>query len=67
MTLRSAIFRQLGQNVVLHTISKGRLLFLLAQIFKRQNGDASCWRLPDQVTLPNDPASQLLLARSGTL
>ena len=34
--------RQLGQNVVLHTIGKGRVFFLLAQIFKRQNGDSSC-------------------------
>ena len=34
-----ADLRQLGQNVVLHAISKGRVFFLLAQIFKRQNGD----------------------------
>ena len=32
--------RQLGQNVVLHTIDKRRVFFLLAQIFKRQNGDS---------------------------
>ena len=30
-----ADLRQLGQNVVLHTIGKGRVFFLVAQIFKR--------------------------------
>ncbi len=34
--------RQLGQNVVLHTIGKERVLFLVAQVFKWQNGDSSC-------------------------
>src|SRR5437762_9942601 len=52
-----ADFRQLGQDVILHTVSKGRVLFLIAQIFKRQNSDSSCWRLPDQFTFPNNPAS----------
>src|SRR5205814_10463894 len=37
--------RQLGQNVVLNAIGKGCVLFLLAQIFKRQNGDSSCYRM----------------------
>ena len=49
--------RQLGQNVVLHAIGEGRVFFLLAQIFKRQNGDSGCYRMPDQFTFPNDPAS----------
>ena len=40
-------FRQLGQDVVLDAIGKERVLFLVAQIFEWQNGDASCWRLPD--------------------
>ena len=34
--------RQLGQNVVLHAIDERRVFFLVAQIFKRQNGDSSC-------------------------
>src|SRR5436190_22590034 len=49
--------RQLGQNVVLHAISERRVFFLVAQVFKRQNGDSSCWPLPDQFTFPDDPAS----------
>ena len=40
--LEIADFRELGQNVVLHAIRKGGLFFLVAQIFKRQNGDSSC-------------------------
>src|SRR6478672_2647550 len=46
---------QLGQNVVLHAISKGRVLFLLAEVFKRQNGNSGCYWLPDKFTFPNDP------------
>src|SRR6266568_2551467 len=38
---------QFGQNIVLHTIGKSGVLFLLAQIFKRQYGDSSCYRMPD--------------------
>ncbi len=34
--------RQLGQNVVLHTIGEDGVFFLVVQIFKRQNGDSSC-------------------------
>src|SRR5205814_6915078 len=52
-----ADLRHFGQNVVLHTIGKGGLFFLLVQIFKRQNCDSSCWRLPDKFTFPHDPAS----------
>src|SRR5439155_23566868 len=37
--------RQLGQNVVLNTVGKGCVLFLLAQVFKRQDGDSSCYRV----------------------
>src|SRR6266513_3298757 len=48
--------RQLSQNVVLNTVGKGYVLFLLAQVFKRQDGDSVCYWLPDQFTLPNDPA-----------
>src|SRR5206468_10339045 len=36
--------RQLGQNVVLNTVGKRRVLFLGAKIFKWQNGDSSSWR-----------------------
>ena len=40
--------RQLGQNVVLDTVDKGRrLLSVVAQIFKRQNGDSSCYRMTE--------------------
>src|SRR5207248_273275 len=52
-----ADLRQLGQDVILHTISKRAIFLLLAEIFKRQNGDSSCWRLPDKFTFPHDPAS----------
>src|SRR5436190_22403972 len=52
-----ADLRQLGQNVVLHTIGERRLLFLVVQIFKRQNGDPSCRWLPDEFCFPNNPAS----------
>src|SRR5206468_315785 len=45
--------RQLGQNVVLHAISKDCAIFLLAQIFKRQNGDSSCYGLPGKFAFPN--------------
>ena len=37
-----ADFRQLGQDVILHTVSKSHVFFLLIQIFKRQNCDSSC-------------------------
>src|SRR6266446_1742072 len=40
--------RQLGQNVVLHTISERRVFSFLAKIFKWQNGDSSCYRMTDQ-------------------
>ena len=33
--------RQLGQNVVLDTVGKGGVLFVVAQVFKRQHRDAS--------------------------
>src|SRR5215467_2271870 len=45
---------QLGQNVVLYAIGKGSVLFLLTQIFKRQNGDSSGYRLSSQFTFPNN-------------
>src|SRR6476661_11237090 len=48
--------RQLGQYVVLQTIGKGRVLFLLAQVFKRENGDSSWYWLPNQLTFPHNPA-----------
>ena len=57
--------RQLGQNVVLHTIGKDRVFFLVAQIFKRKNGDSSCYRLPDQFTFPNDPARSCCQSDQG--
>src|SRR4030095_10522097 len=50
-------FGQLGQHVVLHTIHERAVFFLLAQIFKRQNGDSICYRTTDKFTFPNDPAS----------
>ena len=37
-----ADLRQLAQNVVLHTIGEDGVFFLVAQIFKRQNGDSGC-------------------------
>src|SRR5881398_1688935 len=38
--------RQLGQNVVLDTVDERSGLFsLLAEIFKRENGDPSCYRM----------------------
>src|SRR5437762_2891842 len=52
-----ADLRQLGQDVILHTISKRAIFLLLTEVFKRQNGYSSCWRLPDQFALPHDPAS----------
>src|SRR5437899_1748694 len=52
-----ADLRQLGQDVILHTISKRAIFLLLAEVFKWQNGDSSCWRLPDKFTFPHDPAS----------
>ena len=51
-----ADLRQLGQNVVLHAIGKRRVFFLVAQIFKRQNGDSSCYWLSDQFSFPNNPS-----------
>src|SRR5437773_6437800 len=50
-------FRQLRQEVVLHAIDKRRIAFVIAQIFKRKNGDSSRYRMPDQFAFPNDPAS----------
>ena len=34
--------RQLSQKVVLHAIDECRVFFLVAQVFKRQNGNGSC-------------------------
>src|SRR5437667_11007193 len=48
--------RQLGQNVVLNTIGKRGVFLLLAQIFKRQNGDSSFYRMTHQFTFPSDPS-----------
>src|SRR5437660_8705408 len=39
--------RQLGQDVVLHAIGERRVFFLVAQVFKRKNGDSSRYRMPD--------------------
>ena len=50
--------RQLGQNVVLHAVGKSRVLFLLAEVFKRKDGDPGCYRLPDQFAFRNDPAAR---------
>src|SRR5947207_9421297 len=50
-------FGQLGQHVVLHTIHERAVFFLLAQIFKRENGDSVCNRMSNKFTFPNDPAS----------
>src|SRR6266513_873925 len=50
-------FCQLGQNVVLHAIGKVCVLFLIAQIFKWQNGDSVVYRMSNKFTFPNDPAS----------
>src|SRR5207249_8630103 len=49
--------RQLGQNVVLHTINERRLFFLLAQIFKREDGNSVRQGTRHKFTFPNDPAS----------
>src|SRR5437773_12473143 len=48
--------RQLGQDVVLHAIGERRVFFLVAQVFKRKNGDSSRYRMPAQFAFPNDPA-----------
>ena len=48
--------RQLGQNVVLYTIGKRRVLFLFAQIFKWQNSDSGRYRLPAKFVFPNHHA-----------
>ena len=40
-------FRKLGQNVILHAIGKGHVLFLVAQVFKWQHGDSRCYRIAD--------------------
>src|SRR5262249_7501737 len=49
--------RQLGQDVVLHAIDKGGVLFLLAQIFERQNGDSGRYWTLAKLTFPNGPPS----------
>src|SRR5437868_6653174 len=50
--------RQLGQNVILDAVDEGSGVFsLLAEIFKRQNRDSSCYRMTDKFAFPNDPAS----------
>src|SRR5436190_21195684 len=49
-----ADLRQLGQDVILHTISKRAIFLLLAEVFKRKNGDSRCWRLPDKFPIPPD-------------
>ncbi len=56
MTFRSAIFASLRQDVVLHAIDERGVFFLLAQIFKRQNGDSVCYRMSNKFTFPNDPS-----------
>ena len=49
ITFRSAISGEISQNLVLHAISEVGVLFFVAQIFERQNGDAFfrngswCW------------------------
>src|SRR4030095_10881257 len=47
---------QFGQNVVLYTIDECHAFLLLAQIWKGQNAVSTCYWLPNQFTLPNDPA-----------
>ena len=39
--------RQLGQNVVLDTIGKRRVLFVFAQVFKWKHGDSCCYWTAD--------------------
>src|SRR5262249_15695838 len=52
-----ADLRKLGQNVVLHTIGKRAVFFLLAQIFNRQNGNSGWMWLLDHLSVPNHPAA----------
>ena len=40
ITFRSAIFGEISQDFVLHAVGKKGILFFVAQVFKRQNGDA---------------------------
>src|SRR5207247_11007042 len=46
--LKISNLRQLGQNVVLHTIGKKRVVFVFTQVLKWQHGDSSCYRTEDQ-------------------
>src|SRR5207249_8674107 len=50
--------RQLGQDVVLDAIDERPAFLLVAQIFKRQNRDPSCYRMTDQFTFRKDPSSR---------
>src|SRR5207245_2077813 len=54
--LKISNLRQLGQNVVLHTIGKKRVVFVFTQFLKWQHGDSSCYRTADQFALPNHHA-----------
>src|SRR5439155_5202462 len=49
--------RELGQDVVLDAIDERPAFLLVAQIFKRQNRNPSCYRMTDQFTFRNDPSS----------
>ncbi len=40
--LESGNLRQLRQKVVLNTVGKGGVLFVVAQVFKRKHRDSSC-------------------------
>src|SRR4029453_2811614 len=47
---------QLGQNVILHAISKKRMLFVVAKVFKWEHRDPSRQWMPCEISFRNDPS-----------
>src|SRR5437867_10953166 len=48
--------RELREDIVLHAIDKRRIAFVVAQIFKRENGNPVRQGTRDKFTFPNNPA-----------
>src|SRR5206468_4002590 len=42
------------QNFLLNAVREIGVIWIAAQIFKRQNGDSVCYRVTNQFSLPND-------------
>src|SRR5262245_10397939 len=43
------------QDLVLDAVSEIAIGWVWAEVFKRQNGDSVCYRLPDELTFPDNP------------